>query len=437
MKQWKKVCAAVCCAGMLNGCSFISVGDELLQVPKPSASYLQLQKELDKNLSDTVTYTAPQSGQYRNSVIFEDIDADGSEESFAFLRDSVSGKITVYAYRMVDERYELIGSIDGNGTALDSVAFLDMPESGGKGMILTWKLVGEVSKGLTVCALDDNGGLKDVLNAECSDYTACDLDQDGGDELFTVRYSMTDRNTAQVYDYNGEKMEMISQIDASQDIKTVAKMRRGYIDSDTVGVFVDNKFDTDVGMQTDIYMLNDRSLVNLAISDNTYRPIALYYSEDVNRDAIIEVPIAKAMKGYEMAQPAEKQWMLDWYRYSLSKPAERICTTYRSSTEMWEMTLTDAWRKYVTVKNVSSAESGVSQTVFYEHREDSEDVPLLTILVYTGSNHKTAAASSGVVKLGSTDTATYAARIENSDLKLSVTAEQVKKMFRILLSSWN
>ena len=75
--------------------------------------------------------------------------------------------------------------------------------------------------------------------------------------------------------------------------------------------------------------------------------------------------------------------------------------------------------------------------MFYEHREDSEDVPLLTILVYTGSNHKTAAASSGVVKLGSTDTATYAARIENSDLKLSVTAEQVKKMFRILLSSWN
>lgn len=437
MKQWKKICAAVCCAGMLSGCSFISVGDDLLQVPSPSASYVQLQKELNKSLSDTVTYTAPQNGQYRNSVIFEDIDGDGSEESFAFLRDSVSGKITVCAYRMVDEQYEQIGSIDGNGTALDSVAFLDMPESGGKGMILTWKLVGGVSKGLTVCALNSRGMLNDVLNVECSDYTACDLDQDGGDELFTVRYNMMGRNTAQVYDYDGRKMEMISQIDASQDAKTVAKMRSGYIDNDAVGVFVDNKFDTDVGMQTDIYMLNDRSLVNLALSDSTYRPIALYYSEDVNRDAIIEVPIARAMPGYESASPAEKQWMLDWYRYSLSEDERRICTTYRSSTEMWELTLSDAWRKYVTVKNVSSSDTGVSQTVFYEHRGGRDDVPLLTILVYTGSDHETAAAAQGLIKLGSTDTATYAARIENSDLKLSVNTEQIKKMFRILLSSWN
>lgn len=436
MKQWQKICAAVCCVGMLSGCSFISVGDDLLQVPKPSASYLQLQKELDKNLSDTVTYTAPQSGQYRNSVIFEDIDEDGLEESFAFLRDSVSGKITMYAYRMIDENYELIGSIDGNGTALDSVAFLNMPQSGGKGMILTWKLSGQLSKGLTVCALNQEGQLTDVLNAECSEYTVSDLDQDGGDELFTVRYSNSNRNTAQVYDYNGKQMEMISQIEAGQDAKTVAKMRSGYVDNDTIGVFVDNRYDTDIGMQTDIYMLNDNTLVNLALSDSTYRPIALYYSEDVNRDAIIEVPIAQEMKGYEDVQPAEKQWVLDWYRYSLSTPAERICTTYRNSTEMWELTLPDTWRERVTVQLVSNSETSTSQTVFYQRRTAGGDIPLLTILVYTGSNHKNAVAEDAI-RLGSTDTATYAARIENSDLSLSVTAEQIKKMFRILFSSWN
>ena len=256
-----------------------------------------LQKQLERIMGDNMTYVSPQGGEYRNTVTFEDLDGDGENEAIAFLRQGTGGKVYVYAFKLEDGQYRPIGSIEGPGSALSSMAFLRLNSGKEKLIVLTWTLSGDLKQGLTVCSVKDDT-LTDVLDATYTSYIMSDLDQDHSEELFTVSYDDTGRKTAQGYDYADGKMIQLSQTDATQDVQTVANMTAGKLDENGhPAVFVDSKFENDNGMQTDIYVLDGNKLRNVALSSNasTYRSAALYYCEDMDSDGIIEVPQLQAL----------------------------------------------------------------------------------------------------------------------------------------------
>lgn len=429
------------CAAMLTGCSFISGGDDLLQAPKPQESYVRLQEQLEKIMGDKMTYVSPQSGTNRNTVTFEDIDADGEKEAIAFLREGTGGKIYVYAFDLVDDEYQSIGRVEGPGSALGSMSFMEMGSDTGKLIVLTWTLSGDVKQGLTVCSVE-NGKLTDLLDATYTGFTVSDMDDDGAEELFTVAYDdAAGRKTAQVYDYiNGKdsaggKMLLLSQTDATQDVQSVANITTGGLDADgSQAIFVDNKFENDNGMQTDIYVLEKTKLRNVAVSAtaSTYRSIALYYSEDIDGDGIIEVPQLQAMPGYENRDATETLWMVDWYEYSMNGTTQRKQTTYDSMAEGWMLKFPNSWRGRVTAATTSAA--GVSQTTFMEI--GSVDAPLLTIYVFTGDDREEASAMGGLVDLGSTADICFAAKLGESAGDLQLTKDQVTHLFGIIKNEW-
>lgn len=429
------------CAAMLTGCSFISGGDDLLQAPKPQESYVRLQAQLEKIMGDKMTYVSPQSGSNRNTVTFEDIDADGEEEAIAFLREGTGGKIYVYAFDLVDDEYQSIGRIEGPGSALGSMSFMELGDTAGKLIVLTWTLSGDVKQGLMVCSVE-NGRLTNLLDTMYTSYTVSDLDDDGAEELFTVAYDDdAGRKTAQVYDYiDGEdytegKMMLLSQTDATQDVQSVVNITTGSLDTDgNQAVFVDNKFENDNGMQTDIYVLEKAKLRNIAVSAtaSTYRSIALYYSEDIDGDGIIEVPQLQPMPDYEDPTVAETLWMVDWYEYSMSGTTQLKQTTYDSMAEGWLLKFPQSWRGNVTV--TASSAAGVSQTTFME--TGSVDAPLLTIYVFTGDDREEAAAMGGLIDLGSTADICFAAKLGDGEGDLQITEKQLIHAFSIIQNEW-
>lgn len=432
MKKLNMIASLLLSVVMLAGCSFISSGDDLLQTPKPTKNYLLLQDQLEDIMGDTFTYVSPQSGSYRNTVTFEDIDRDGQEEAIAFLREGTGGSVYVHAFKLIDGEYQSIGSIKGSGSALGSVSFMDIDDKE-ELIVLTWTLSGDVKQGLTVCGLKD-GQLTDLLDANYTSYMTIDLDQDQSDELFTVTYDPAGRKTAQLYDYQDGKMIMLSQTDATQDIQTVANITQGALNADGMpAVFVDNKFENDNGMQTDIYVLEKNKLRNVALSAqaSTYRSVSLYYSSDVDNDGIIEVPQLQAMPGYENEQ-AETLWMVDWYCYNVDGSARHMQTTYDSLTEGWSFRFPKNWRGVITARTTSDA--GVNQTLFYE--VGAETMPLLTIYVFTGDDREEAATAGNLIDLGSTSETCYAAQMGETSGEYRISESQVLAQFSIVQSDW-
>ncbi len=392
-----------------------------------------LQEQLDEIMGDSMTYVAPQSGSYRNTVTFEDINGDGEDEAIAFLREGTGGTIYVYAFELQGEEYKQIGCIEGQGSVLGSLSFLQQPNDEGKAIVLTWTLSGDVKQGLTVCSMQDDE-LIEVLDVTYTSYTVCDLDEDDGEELFVVNYD-DGRKVAQLYDYANGEMGLLSQTDATQDVQTIANIAQGDLDEEgQEAIFVDNKFENDNGMQTDIYVLDDNKLRNVALSSDisTYRSVSLYYSEDIDGDGIIEVPQLTAMPGYEEKDTTDTLWMIDWYCFHMDGSASRTQTTYDSSTEGWTLTFPKKWRGNVTATTVS--ETGVSQTVFQE--VGSED-PLLTIYVFTGEDREEAAIAGGLIDLGSTSDSCFAAQLGSGGSPFLMTEAQVTQAFSIVQSEWS
>ena len=291
MKRLKNAIALLLCTVLLSGCQIISAGDDLLQTPKPSQEYTLLQNKLEQIMGTTMTYSAPQSGSYRNAVTFADIDGEDGKEAIAFLRDESGGKIYVYAFTKDGDSYQELGSVEGPGTAIGAMDFVRIKDGDQRLFTLTWTLASGVGKGLTVYSIQD-GKLKELLDTTCTDYTIADLDQDGTEELFTLSYEGAGRKIAQVYSYADKQMSLLSQAYASQDAQTIANLQAGQLSPDgTQAVFVDNKIENDNGMQTDMYVLDQKNTTLRNLSQNsgtsTYRATTLYFCEDINGDAAI------------------------------------------------------------------------------------------------------------------------------------------------------
>ena len=434
MKVLKNCIWLMLCMVMLTGCSLIAGGDDLLQTPKPSEKFTMLQDQLEKIISEGKNYATPQKGSYRNTVTFEDIDGDGEDEAIAFFREGTGGKIYAYAFALEDGEYQQIGRIEGPGSALGSMSFLEVEGGKQKLLVLTWTLSGDVKQGLTVCGVQ-NQKLQELLDTTCTDYSLSDMDQDNTQELLTLSYENQERKTAQVYDYEDEKITLLSQADATQDVQSVANIVEGQLDESGLrAVFVDNRFENDNGMQTDIYVLDGTTLRNVALSANTstYRSTALSFCEDIDSDGSIEVPQLQVLPGYEDRDSAERLWMVDWYRYSIGKTTRLVHTTYDSPTEGWLLEFPDNWRGNVTATLVSS--TGSNQTIFTE--KEKLDDPILTIYVFTGSDRKEAASVEGLIDLGETSDICFAAKLGSNQSEYAMTAREVRRAFTVTTNEW-
>ena len=444
MRYCKRIAALALCAALLSGCTMLNSGDDLLQQPKPPESYLLLQSKLSE-LEASMTPISPQSGQYRNTVTFEDLNGDGSDEAIATMCSKKSGKIHAYVFQLIDDEYQQIGHISGQGSAIGSLAFpslgVDQLE---KGMIITWNLSNSLEQGMTVCAIQD-GEMRALRDLEYTDYTVCDLDEDGADELFTLNY-MDSGKTANVYNYNSQKgkLELLSQAAATQDIQSPVSITTGRLASGETAVFVDNKYETDNGMQTDVYVLEKKKregtsktqerLQNLALTTelSTYRSVALYYSEDIDSDGCVEVP--------QLVSPPESDgesqgsiWYVDWYQFTLEGDMipKQVATTYISLNEEWKLFLPDGWQDHVAVHVAS--DSDISQTLFLDAETDEV---LLTIYVYAEKDRDRISQIGGITELGGSNSRCYAMRVENAESAYAITESTARSSFAQVHSDW-
>ena len=440
----KRMLSVLAALLLLSGCTF-PLGDELLAAPKPSTNYQTLQMELEQLIASDVSYTAPASGDNRSAIQLVDLDGDGTEEAIAFFRgasSATSNDFQVYIYRKQDDRYFCTGSIEGKGTAIQSVDYPVITPNGRRGMVVSWRLAGDGTGALTVCDFDSGCAPGVLLETEYSAMELTDMTGDGAKDLLLLTTAPEGKRVARLYQYADGSLDMVGEASTSAETVSVERMQSGRVLGNHTAVFAEEKMASGVGLTTDIFVYADGMLRNFAldsegsISRSTYRPVSVY-AADVNNDGVTELPRAVLMAGYTDAAASDAVFMLDWYAYSVDEPPQLAQTTYQNISDAWSLWIDPAWHDRITA--TKTTDSGLSAVTFYEYVGSSGQIPLFTIYCATGSNRDYYAGRTDLVQLGQSAQAVYFARIPDTaaNSSLAIDGDTLKGRFSMVKQDWN
>ncbi|HIV97776.1 MAG TPA: hypothetical protein H9745_09275 [Candidatus Agathobaculum stercoravium] len=429
---------------LLGGCTFPS-GDDLLAAPRPSTNYQTLQVELEDLLASGVSYTAPTGGENRSSIQLVDLDGDGVEEAIAFFRGSTSAtsnNFQIYIYKRQGDQYVCTGTVEGQGTAVQSVDYPVITPDGRRGMVVTWRLTGDGTGALTMCDFDNACVPGVLLETEYSAMELTDLTGDGARDLLLLTTDPGGRRVARLYQYQDDELLLAGEAATSPETVSVERMRSGRVQMNQPAVFAEERMANGVGLTTDIFVYNNDTLINLAldgedsITRSTYRPVSVY-AADINADGITELPRAVLMAGYTDAAASDAVFMLDWYVYSVDRPPVAVATTYDNISDGWRLNIDAAWHDRITA--VKTTDSGLSSVTFSEYISANQQIPLFTIYTATGSTREYYAGRSDLIQLGESAQAVYFARIADDaeQSALAISEQDIKNGFSLVKQDWN
>ena len=427
---------------LLGGC--FPSGDALLAAPRPSTNYQSLQNELEELIASGLSYTAPTDGENRSSVQLTDMDGDGVDEAVAFFRGSTSAtsdSFQVYVYKRVDDQYVCTGSVEGRGTAIQSVDYPVITPEGRRGMVITWRLTGDGTGALTMCDFDEDGAPGVLLETEYSAMELTDLTGDGARDLLLLASAADGRRVARLYQYQQGTLLLMGEASTSPETASAERMGSGRVHPSQPAVFAEERMASGVGLTTDIFVYHDGKLENLALDSedsttrSTYRPITVY-AADINGDGLIELPRAVLMAGYDDAAATDAIFMLDWYVYSVDEPPAAVGTTYENISDGWRLAIAPAWRDRITA--VKTTENSLSVVRFYEYRSKDQQIPLFSIYCSTGPAREYYAGRSDLLQLGQSSQAVYFAKMaeQNQNSSLGISGEDVKSSFSVVTQDW-
>lgn len=421
----------------LSGCLRVTA-DELYSLPQVSEGYLKLQQHINTIINQGAEYSPPTGGPNRQSVQLEDLTGDGVNEVIAFFSFPVDSVMRVYIFRMIDNDYSVAEVIEGVGTAIDSVRYVDMDGDGVKEIIIGWKM-SETLKYISVYSIKDFHSVL-LAKAEYTGITIYDLNGDGNDDLITLRLNSPEAGAvAEFFTLMPDGEVVKAETRLSNGIENISRVLTGRLIDGVPAVFVESEGKYDEGpLVTDICVFKDGSFTNVTLkwpsgfSEETVRQ--LYHCSDINKDGIIKVPIPKLLR----AQSETPYHAIDWYSFNSSGHNYLALTTYHNNNDEWFLILPFDWRGNVSVRR-EDAVSGVRTVVFsYTASEDGPYEDFLKVHKLTGDMAEERVLQPGRVKLMSDGAAIYAFELLAPPNSFGLTYDEniIRNNFRLIYSDW-
>ena len=208
MRNWSRVLAGAVCLLLplvLTGCMFTASFEDLYEVPQLPNEYTELRGQIESILSDGAEYATPTSGSNIQSVQLVDLDGDGVEEALAFFRNSNEEKpLKIYIFRAAEDSYEQAALIEGSGTAIHSVSYVDMDGDGIREIIVGWRVNAE-SQAVGVYSIR-NFEPKLLMEGLYTQYEVLDFDGDGMQEMILLRSDTEGDPVAEYYDWEAQSL---------------------------------------------------------------------------------------------------------------------------------------------------------------------------------------------------------------------------------------
>ena len=189
MRVTKLLRAAVLAAALLctTGCSaFLAEGD-LYQLPEMPKDYRDLTSQTQAVIDQGAEYSAPLTGENIQNIQLQDLDGDGeSESALAFFRMGGEEKpLKIYIYRQHEDSYELQSVIEGAGTNIHSVSYVNLDDDPDKEIVVSWQISEKVYLLAAYSVAPDQ--VVELFSTDYTSYQIMDMDQNGDQEIVVLK----------------------------------------------------------------------------------------------------------------------------------------------------------------------------------------------------------------------------------------------------------
>ncbi len=438
IKKLLFLCVVTVFCAVLTGC-MASSAEELYALPESSERYMNIQTKVDELISGGLEYAAPTSGYNRQAIQLHDIDGDGAEETVVFFRTDEDGKkpLGIYILKDRESYFEVATVIEGEGTSIDSVAYVDMNGDGVLEIVVGWQMTSSV-KTLSVYSVKDYQPVQ-LVSSAYANYTYTDLDSDGDSEVLLL-HTGTSEAAGDVTMYmlmdDGEMVTSTAYLSLSAE-RTV-RVQSGLLADNRNAVFIDSV--SGDGVITDVVTYLNGSLTNITLDDETNNSITFraysIYCGDMNNDGVVEVPEPVQL----LSQSETVYYAINWNAYSGRQAPKTALTTYHNYSDGWYIILPEEIIDDITIRRedrVSGERAVVFSVVTDEMDADGKPVlrDFMKIYSLTGDNREDRAALSGRFVTARKDEQIFAALIMNGGEEI-MTREYVQNNFRLIHTTW-
>ena len=443
LRRFLCVLVALLLPFVLSGCMMMLSVEELYALPKLPREYEALSEHIEAILADGAEITSPTSGSHLQSVQIEDLDGDGVAEAIAFFRNNNDERpMKIYIFRALNEAYEQVAVIEGSGTTIYSISYLDMNGDGVKEILVSWRV--GTQQALSVYALND---LKPMLlmSGAYIRYETVDIDGDDLMELIVLRGDEveTSGSLADFYDWDGASLILRSGAKLSVAVGEIQWMQIGALESGEIAVFVTGRV---AGVEetsravTDILIHHDGQLHNILISQSTgiSVQIARYLGiqpVDIDGDGATEIPMPARLP---MVENGEETWKIYWVDYDIEGKVSQSSVTYHNLIDSWYMEIPQEWDGWFTVVQDNSS-TGEHATRFYNISGRRANELLFTIYTLTGDNRETQATRGDRIILRRQFSAVYVLELGENywGWRYAIDTDDLVGRFNTIVTQWS
>ena len=443
MRHGKLFWPAALCLGislLLSGCMFTASFEELYEVPQLPNEYTELREQIDQILSDGAEYAAPTSGTNIQSVQLVDLDGDGVEEALAFFRsNSEERPLKIYIFQAVEDSYEQVALIEGSGTAIHSISYMDMDGDGVQELIVGWRVNAEYQAVGVYSIRDFTPQL--LMEGLYTQYEVLDFDGDGVQEIVLLRSDTNGEPVAEYYDWEKQTLQSHSFARLSMTMAELERMDTGALRGGETALFITGVAE-DTRAITDILTYYQDSITNIVRNDVTgvsseiFRYIDLQ-PQDIDGDGVTEVPMPEQIPSSSGVRD-DTYWQVVWRNYNAKGQGEVAATTYHNNSDGWYLLLPESWDRRIAVRQVySTDERGLIFSILGQDDESFQD--FLGIYTITGSSREYKATRNNRFVLKRQVDTIYAAAFlnGNEDWQYAIDQEELNQRFRLIIREWD
>lgn len=425
---------AVC----MSGC-VLKPADQLYALPRQSDAYYNLQSEIEKLVTGTVSYCAPTEGENRQPIQIQDLDGDGINEAIVFAKDTGERPLKIFIFSQSGDNYQLVSTIEGEGTSFDSVTYAQIDGSPGQEIIIGRSVGNQIVNSMSIYTFQRSSTVE-LMSANYSVYTTVDLDEDGRADLFLIRFdSNTQDGAVELYRFQDGVMVRDPEQALSDGVIDVVRMTTGYMDENVPAVFVTGTLESNL-ISTDVFAISNGTMQNIAALSDQGEELMVRnyyaYSTDIDGDGIVELPDVQTLPDLADADNATAFRLIQWYNLHLDGSKEDKLLTYHDYSYGFYVELSSAWEGRITVSLDDSIDEGAAYVFNWWNGTNLPQEELFTLYIFSGDHRDELAQSEGRFLLADQNDVTYAASIGNSQHARALTEDSLKASFHFIRMDW-
>ena len=423
---------------LLSGCLRITA-DDLYSLPEVSEEYLRLQAHLNIIIGQGAEFAAPVRGPNRQAVQLMDLNGTGSNEVIAFFSIPGESTLRIHIFELVGDDYVEVDIIEGIGTEIDTIRYIDMDGDGTMELIIGWQM-GSTLKYMSIYSL---AGFHNQLLVSGEEYTEITTlnNPDGGVDVIALRMPTQDAGSPIAIAFSlmqdGEVVAQEARLSAG--VESIMQVLSGSLADDIPAIFVESegRFEngslvTDVLARVDSVFSNITMQSTTGISDETVRH--RMYSSDLDNDGIIKIPELRRL----VAQSETEYYAIDWFTYHSNGARTLALTTYHNNFDEWYLILPSDWRGIVSIRREDSVPG--ERTIIFSHytAADGRHEDFMKIYKISGANIEQRASRDNRVLLMIQGQSAYAFEFLASPDSFGLTFNEnmVRNNFKLIHTDW-